>query len=81
MVIIMIRIRKQYIEHIRRFYESNLIKVLTGIRRAGKSILLKQIQQELQTTNKISADHIIYINFEESKCTYLTPFLKLKNIY
>ncbi len=74
MVIIMIRIRKQYIEHIRRFYESNLIKVLTGIRRAGKSILLKQIQQELQTTNKIPADHIIYINFGESKCTNLTPF-------
>lgn len=78
MVIIMIIIRNQYIEHIRRFYESNLIKVLTGIRRAGKSILLKQIQQELQTTNKIPADHIIYINFEESKYTKLNTFLEVE---
>lgn len=30
--------RNQYLEHIRRFYESNLIKVLTGVRRCGKSV-------------------------------------------
>ena len=39
--------RNQYLENIRRFYESNLIKVLTGVRRCGKSVLLNQIKEEL----------------------------------
>ena len=32
--------RNQYLKNIRRFYESNLIKVLTGVRRCGKSVLV-----------------------------------------
>ena len=39
--------RNQYLDHIRRFYESNLIKVLRGVRRCGKSVLLNQIKEEL----------------------------------
>ncbi len=35
--------RERYIERIRPFYESELIKVLIGIRRCGKSVLLRQI--------------------------------------
>ncbi len=42
--------RTQYLENIRRFYESNLIKVLTGIRRCGKSVLLSQIKDELRNS-------------------------------
>ena len=38
--------RTKYLKHIRKFYDSNLIKVLTGIRRCGKSVLLEQIKQE-----------------------------------
>ncbi len=33
--------RDQYLENIRRFYESNLIKVLTGVRRCGKKCFIK----------------------------------------
>ena len=57
--------RTQYLEKIRRFYESNLIKVLTGVRRCGKSVLLTQIKDELISEKKISEDHIITINFED----------------
>ena len=39
--------REGYLKKIRNFYETDVIKVITGIRRCGKSELLKQIQDEL----------------------------------
>lgn len=39
--------RTKYLTNIRRFYESNLIKVLFGIRGCGKSVLLNQIRDEI----------------------------------
>ncbi len=39
--------REQYLEVIRPFYDSDIIKVITGIRRAGKSCLMRMIQEEL----------------------------------
>ena len=51
--------RTQYLENIRRFYESNLIKVLTGIRRCGKSVILEQIRNELIKDYNAKLDHII----------------------
>lgn len=55
--------RKLYLSKIRKYYEIDLIKVLTGIRRSGKSIILKQIIEEISENNPI--DHIIYLNFED----------------
>ena len=71
--------RERYLEHIRKFYDSNLIKVLTGIRRCGKSILLKQIKEEIMTKNNISDDHIISIDFEDAKFSHLTNFLEVND--
>ncbi|WP_294463432.1 ATP-binding protein [uncultured Ruminobacter sp.] len=45
-------IREKYMEQIRPFYESDLIKVITGIRRCGKSVILKQILNELEAAGK-----------------------------
>ena len=45
-------IREQYLSQIRPFYESDLIKIITGIRRCGKSVILKQVMQELETAGK-----------------------------
>ena len=56
-------IREQYLSKIREFYNSKLIKILVGIRRCGKSTILRQIIDELRK-NGISEDHISYINFE-----------------
>lgn len=52
--------RTAYIQKIRPFYESDLIKVITGIRRSGKSVVLEQVKNELLSQNK----KIIYLNFE-----------------
>lgn len=71
--------RTQYLEKIRRFYESNLIKVLTGVRRCGKSVLLTQIKDELISEKKISEDHIIAINFEDIRFSKIKNFNKLND--
>lgn len=57
--------RELYLEKIRPYYDIDIIKVLTGMRRSGKSIILKQIMDEILSTSKVSKDHIIYINFED----------------
>ena len=56
--------RERYLAKIRPFYGVDLIKVLTGVRRCGKSILLEQIEEEF-IVNGFRKDHIIRINFEE----------------
>ena len=57
-------IREKYLQQIRGFYNSDLIKILVGIRRCGKSIILKQIADELISNYNVEEDHIIEINFE-----------------
>ena len=58
--------RELYLNRIRRFYDSEMIKVITGIRRCGKSTIMLQIIEELKEKG-IKEDHIIYINFENYK--------------
>ena len=58
-------IRENYLKKIRPFYNQNLIKVITGIRRCGKSVILKQIINELVESG-IKEENIIYVNFELS---------------
>lgn len=55
--------REKYLKNIRPFYDADLIKVIMGIRRCGKSTILKQIMDELKERN-IKDDQIIYMNFE-----------------
>lgn len=56
--------RERYLAKIRPFYGVDLIKVLTGVRRCGKSILLEQIEEEFIASG-FDKDHIIRINFED----------------
>lgn len=69
--------RNKYLNEIRKYYDSNLIKVITGIRRSGKSILLEQIQEEIKNNNSIDNEHIIVINFEDLKYSKLNNSEKL----
>ena len=55
--------REQYLEEIRPLIGKKIIKVLTGIRRCGKSTLLKQIKDELIEMG-ISQENILEINFD-----------------
>ena len=56
--------RESYLSQIRPYYESDIIKVITGVRRSGKSVLLETIRDEL-IQNGIKGDHIIYLNLED----------------
>ena len=55
-------LREDYLLKIRGFYDSNLIKILVGIRECGKSVILNQIIDELKEKRKIDKYYIIYIN-------------------
>lgn len=63
-------VREEYLKRIRPFYHSDLVKVLIGIRRCGKSVLLKQIEAELMDSG-IDEQHIIYVNFEDLKYSFI----------
>ena len=69
---------ERYLKLIRPFYDQELIKVLIGIRRSGKSVILKQIIDELKENN-IDDNHIIYINFEDYDYEDYTEPKKLNN--
>lgn len=70
--------REDYLSRIRGFYDSSLIKILVGIRRCGKSVILDQIIDEIKK-NGINDDHIIYINFEYIEYEELQDYKKLNN--
>ena len=57
-------IRKKYLEQLRNLRDVNVIKVITGIRRTGKSTLFKQFQTELLLSG-VKQKNIIYLNLEE----------------
>lgn len=63
-------IREKYLSKIRPFYDVDLIKVITGIRRCGKSIILKQIMDEIKEKG-IKENHIIYINMESKEYSFI----------
>lgn len=67
-------------KRLRGSYSSDLIKVITGVRRCGKSILLTQIMEELKEKG-IDNSHIIYINFEDYDFIDLTEEPKKFNLY
>ena len=52
--------REQYMSKIRPFYDSDLIKVITGIRRCGKSVILDEIRKEIE----IKSNNTIFLNLE-----------------
>ncbi|WP_314340955.1 ATP-binding protein [Leptotrichia wadei] len=68
--------RNEYIEKIVPFIDKDVIKVLTGIRRSGKSVMLKLLMEELKNRG-INENQFIYINFENLKYRNLKNYEKL----
>ena len=56
--------RKGYLDLLKKWKNDEVIKVVTGIRRCGKSTLLKMYMEFLKSQG-VSDDRIIFINFEE----------------
>lgn len=68
--------REMYMKRIRPFIGNDLIKVMTGIRRAGKSVMLELIQEELIDSG-IDADNFVCINFEDLRNVHLLNAMAL----
>lgn len=68
--------RREYLQQLISWKDEEVIKVITGIRRCGKSTLLKQYQQHLLESG-IAADQIISINFEELEYEHLLDYRAL----
>ena len=62
--------REGYMSRIRPFMGGELIKVMTGIRRSGKSVMLELIKEELLETD-VSPAQFIAINFEDMRYSHL----------
>ena len=71
-------IREKYLSKIRPFYDQDLIKVIMGIRRCGKSVILLQIINELKARG-IPESQIIYINFEFEDYSFIKNDMDLHN--
>lgn len=68
--------RSNYLEDLISFKDKNLIKVITGIRRCGKSTMF-ELYQEYLTQNGVSSDQIIVVNLEEGDYRHIRTSEKL----
>ncbi len=57
--------RERYVKEVRGFYESDLIKIFTGVRRSGKSIIMGQIADEIRR----KSDNVLYLDFDDRAVT------------
>ena len=57
--------REKYLSEIRGFYDSDLIKIITGVRRCGKSVILEQIMEEV----RLKSENVIYLDFDDRAVT------------
>ena len=80
--------REHYLAQLRPFYESDLIKIITGIRRCGKSIILNQVREELEAQHK----KCLFLDFElrpvqskipdaDALISYVTEHLGKEKLY
>ena len=68
--------RKEYLDQLINWKDEQVIKVVTGIRRCGKSTLLLQFQQWLKE-NEVTDEQIVSVNFEELEYEELLDYKKL----
>lgn len=70
-------VREDYMKLLRPYYESDVIKVITGVRRAGKSVLMETVKDEL-LANGVDGSHVISVNLEDLDYSFITD---VKSLY
>ena len=70
--------RELYLNQIRRLIDKDPIKIITGVRRSGKTYLLKSTQEELKNRG-ISTENIFLISFESMKYNKIENFKQTIN--
>ncbi len=68
--------RKQYFEKLLKLKDKQIIKVVTGVRRCGKSTLLEMFRKHLLTSG-VDESRVIALNFEEVENEHLLDYKKL----
>jgi predicted AAA+ superfamily ATPase len=66
--------REGYLEKAKKFLDSNMVIAIIGVRRAGKSILMRQIAKSLIDSGE-KKENILIVNFEDKR--FISPDLKL----
>ena len=69
--------RKEYLEKLKKLKDKQIIKVVTGVRRCGKSTLLKQFRDYLMNECGVTQEQIIFINFEDLAYEHLLDYKAL----
>lgn len=70
--------RPEYLEKLNKFKDKELIKVVTGIRRCGKSTLLEMYKNHLMQIG-VESDQIISVNLEDLKYNFIKDYMDLYN--
>jgi len=73
--------RKSYTDKISSFIGNNLVKVLVGQRRSGKSYILRQLAASLVTSYGVNPTNILYLNKEYLEFDFITDYNDLEGIY
>ncbi|MDX5062782.1 AAA family ATPase [Lactobacillus crispatus] len=68
--------RPKYIDKLNKLRDKQIIKVLTGVRRSGKSTILKLYQEQLLKAG-VKQEQIQVLNFEDLGLATITDYLKL----
>lgn len=71
--------RQEYMERLKAFKDNKIIKVITGLRRSGKSVLLEMFRDEL-LENGVMPEQIQYINFELMKYDGVRSYKQLYDL-
>lgn len=71
--------RTEYMQRLKAFKDNKIIKVVTGLRRCGKSTLLKMFQDELLQSG-IQPEQIQYFNFELMKYDSIRNYKQLYDL-
>ena len=72
--------RSHYLKKITPFIDKPVIKIIIGMRRVGKSVLMKQIVELLKEQN-VSSENILYLNMESLENDYIKNYNDLYNVY
>lgn len=72
-------LRLDYLNQIKEFIDKPFVKIITGLRRSGKSEFLKMIKSEI-ISHGVDEAHTIYINFEELSTLEVTDHIKLAEL-
>ena len=72
--------RNHYLKKIKPFIDKPVIKIIIGMRRVGKSVLMKQIVELLKEQN-VSSENILYLNMESLENDYIKNYNDLHNVY